>query len=141
MHGTKEGGGTKEWELKSLLMKVKQESEKSGLKLNIQKMKIWRNKKISKNEKLRQEEKGTTEDEVVQWHHQLKEHEFEQTLGDGEGQGSLVCCSLWGCKTLNMTEWLNNNILIPLICSGPFWFMILQVLFSYSILLFLIYLF
>ena len=104
MHGTKEGGGTKEWELKSLLMKVKQESEKSGLKLNIQKMKISRNKKISKNEKLRQEEKGTTEDEVVQWHHQLKEHEFEQTLGDGEGQGSLVCCSLWGCKTLNMTE-------------------------------------
>ena len=40
MHGTKEGAGTKEWELKSLLMKVKQESEKSGLKLNIQKMKI-----------------------------------------------------------------------------------------------------
>ena len=45
-----------------------------------------------------------TEDEGVQWHHRLKEHEFEQTLGDGEGQGNLVCCSLWGCKTLNMTE-------------------------------------
>ena len=41
------------------------------------------------------EEKGTTEDEMVGWHHQLNGHEFEQTLGDSEGQGSLVCCSLW----------------------------------------------
>ena len=40
---------------------------------------------------LRQEEKGTTEDEMVGWHHQLKGPEFEQTLGDGEGQGSLAC--------------------------------------------------
>ena len=46
----------------------------------------------------RREEKGTTEDEMVGWHHQLDEHEFEQTLGDGEGQRSLVCCSRWGCK-------------------------------------------
>jgi len=38
------------------------------------------------------EEKGTTEDEMVGWHHQLNGHEFEQTLGDSEGQGSLVCC-------------------------------------------------
>ena len=45
-----------------------------------------------------QEEKGTTEDEMVGWHHQLNRREFEQTLGDGEGQGSLACCSLWGCK-------------------------------------------
>ena len=43
-----------------------------------------------------QEEKGTTEDEMVGWHHQLDGHEFEQALGDGEGQGSLACCSLWG---------------------------------------------
>ena len=41
----------------------------------------------------RQEEKGMTEDETVGWHHRLNGHEFEQTLGDGEGQGSLVCCS------------------------------------------------
>ena len=41
----------------------------------------------------RQEEKGMTEDEMVGWHHWLHEHEFEQTLGDGEGQGSLACCS------------------------------------------------
>ena len=43
-----------------------------------------------------QEEKGTTEYEMVGWHHQLKRHEFEQALGDDEGQGSLVCCSPWG---------------------------------------------
>ena len=46
----------------------------------------------------RQEEKGMTEGEMVGWHHQLNGHEFEQTLGDGEGQESLVCCSPWGCK-------------------------------------------
>ena len=38
------------------------------------------------------------------WHHRLNEHEFEQTLGDGEGQGSLVCCSPWGCKESDTTE-------------------------------------
>ena len=55
----------------------------------------------------RQEEKGTTEDEMVGWHHGLNGHEFEQTPGEGEGQGSLVCCSPWGCKALDMTEQLN----------------------------------
>ena len=39
-----------------------------------------------------------TEDEMVGWHHQLSGHGFEQTQGDGEGQGSLACCSSWGCK-------------------------------------------
>ena len=48
-----------------------------------------------------------TEDEMVGWHHQLNEHEFKQTLGDSEGQGSLVCCSPWGCKESDMTERLN----------------------------------
>ena len=43
------------------------------------------------------------------WHHQLDGHEFEQTLRVGEGQGSLACCSLWGCKELDVTERLNNN--------------------------------
>ena len=42
------------------------------------------------------EEKGTTENEMVGWHYQLSGHEFEQTLGDREGHGSLVCCSWWG---------------------------------------------
>ena len=46
----------------------------------------------------RQKEKGTTEDEMVGWHHQLNGHEFEQALGASEGQGSMVCCSSWSCK-------------------------------------------
>ena len=50
-----------------------------------------------------------TEDEIVGWHHQLNEHEFEQTPGDSGGQGSLVCCSPWGCEESDMTEQLNNN--------------------------------
>ena len=45
-----------------------------------------------------QKEKGATEDEMVEWHHQLSEHEFDQTRWDSEGQGSLVCCSLWACR-------------------------------------------
>ena len=49
-----------------------------------------------------QEEKGATEEEIVGWHHWLNGHESEQTPGDGEGQGSLVCCSPWGHKS-NMT--------------------------------------
>ena len=56
-----------------------------------------------------QEEKGTTEDEIVGWHHQLDGHEFEQALGVGDGQGGLVCCSPWGCKESDMTEWLNRT--------------------------------
>ena len=46
---------------------------------------------------------------MVGWHHQLDGHEFEQALEDGEGLGSLVCCSLWGCKDLDMTERLNKR--------------------------------
>ena len=45
---------------------------------------------------------------MVGWHHRLNGHEFEQTRGDGEGQGSLVCCSPWGCKELETTKGLNN---------------------------------
>ena len=44
------------------------------------------------------QEKGVTEDEMVGWYHQLNGHEFEQTLGDSEGRGSLACCSPWGCR-------------------------------------------
>ena len=56
-----------------------------------------------------QAEKGATEGEMVGWHHWLNAHEFEQTPGDGEGQGSLVCYSPWGCKELNMTERMNSK--------------------------------
>ena len=54
-----------------------------------------------------QEEKGTTEDEMVGSHHWLNAHEFEWTPGVGEGQGGLACCSPWGHKELDMSEWLN----------------------------------
>ena len=45
-----------------------------------------------------------TENEMVEWHHRLYGHEFEQVLGDGKGQGSLLCCSPWGHKQSDMTE-------------------------------------
>ena len=57
-----------------------------------------------------------TENEMVGWHHQLKGHEFQQTLGDGEGQGSLACCSPWDHKESDMTERLNNTKGMNLIC-------------------------
>ena len=50
-----------------------------------------------------------TEDEMVGWHHWLNGHEFEQALGEGEGQGGLACCSPWGCKESDMTERLNSS--------------------------------
>ena len=56
-----------------------------------------------------QEEKGKTEDEMVGWHHWLNGHEFEQTLGEGEEQGSLACYSSWGHKASDTTEQLNNK--------------------------------
>ena len=52
-----------------------------------------------------QEEKGTTEDEMVGWHHWLNGHEFEQVLEDSDGHAA----DKWDCKELDMTEWLNNN--------------------------------
>ena len=55
----------------------------------------------------RQEEKVTTEDEMIGWHHRLYGHEFEQAPGVGDGQGSLACCSPWGCKDSDMTKQLN----------------------------------
>ena len=57
----------------------------------------------------RQEEKGTTEIEMVGCHHQFNGHEFDQAPGNGEGQGSLASCSQWGCKELDTTERLTNN--------------------------------
>ena len=56
-------------------------------------------------ERLRAEGERITEDEMVGWHHQLDGHEFEQAPGVGDGQGSLVCCTLWSGK--DTTEWLN----------------------------------
>ena len=57
-----------------------------------------------------QEEKGTTEDETVGWHHRLNGHEFEWTPGVSDGQGGLACCRPWGHKELDTTEWLNWTV-------------------------------
>ena len=56
-----------------------------------------------------QEEKGPTENEMVGWHYWLNRHEFEQAPGDGKRQGNLACCSPWGHRESDMTEWLSNN--------------------------------
>ena len=66
---------------------------------------IWKDPDDGKD--WRQEEKGTTEDEMVGWHHWLNGHEFEQALGVGDGQGSLACCSPWDHKDSDTIEWLN----------------------------------
>ena len=65
-----------------------------------------------------QEDKGI-EDEMVGWHHLFNGYEFEHTLEDGEEQGRLACCSPWGSKKLDMTEWLNNNKIYE-ICTHMF---------------------
>ena len=73
-----------------------------------------------------QEEKGTTEDEMVGWHHQFNGREFEPTLGDSEGQGSLACWSPWSCKKSDTTLLLKNNHLLLVIYSrlSPYTFLI-----------------
>ena len=69
---------------------------------------LWKDPDAGKYSK--KEEKETTEDEMVGWHHLLDGHEFEQAPRDGEGQGILAFCSPWGCKEWDTTERLNNNM-------------------------------
>ena len=73
---------------------------------------LWKVPDARKN--WRQEEKGTTENEMVGWHHQFYGHEFEQAPGVGDGQGSLACCNPWGCRVghdwVNWTEQSVENI-------------------------------
>ena len=66
---------------------------------------IWKDPHAGKD--WGQEEKGTTEDEMVEWHHQLNGHEFGWTLGAGDGQGGLTCCGSWGRKESDTTKSLN----------------------------------
>ena len=66
---------------------------------------IWKDRDTGKD--WRWEKKGTTEDEMAGWHHQLDGQEFEQVPGVDNGQGSLACCSPWGFKESDMTLWLN----------------------------------
>ena len=56
-----------------------------------------------------------TEDEMVEQHHRLNGHEFQQTPGDSEGQESLAWCSPWGLKELEMTQGMNNNIRVMML--------------------------
>ena len=70
----------------------------------------------------RKEDKGMTEDELVGWHRWLDGHEFEQIPGVGDGQGNLVRCSPWGCKELEMTEWLNWFIFAGSFCIISMWY-------------------
>ena len=69
---------------------------------------VWKDPDAGKD--WRWEEKGITEDKMVGWHHQLNGYEFEYTPRVGDGQGGLACCSSWGCKELDMTEWLSRLI-------------------------------
>ena len=66
---------------------------------------IWKNPDVGKDWK--REEKDMTEEEMFGWHHWLHGHECEHAPRVGDGQGSLVCCSPWGCEELDTTEWLN----------------------------------
>ena len=66
---------------------------------------IWKDHDAGKD--WRWKKKGTTEDEMIWWHHRLDVHEFRWTLGVGDGQGGLACCNSWGLKELDTTEWLN----------------------------------
>ena len=73
---------------------------------------MWRSDSLGKTLMLgkierKMQEKGTTEEEMVGWHHRLNGYEFEQALGVSDGQGGLVCCSPWGCKESDTTKQLN----------------------------------
>ena len=75
------------------------------LKLKLQYFGHWKSigKDPDARKDRRKEEKRTTEDEMVGWHHKLNRHGFEPSPGDSEGQGSLACCSSWGCKESDVT--------------------------------------
>ena len=75
-----------------------------------------------------QEEKGTTEDEIGGWHHQLDGRESEWTPGVGDRQAGLACCDSWGCKESDTTEWLNWTEMIFISCFPQWVDVLLQAL-------------
>ena len=101
----------------SILKEINPEYSLEGpmLKLKLNTLVTWcegpihRKKKSDAGKDWRQKDKGTVEDEMVEWYNQFDKHEFERVLGDGKGQGSRVCCSLWGHKEPDTTEWRSNN--------------------------------
>ena len=103
----------------SILKEISPEYSLEGLMLKLKLQYfgylMWRTDSLGKDpdagKDWRWEEKGTTEDEMVRWHHRLNGHEFEQVPGDGEGQGRLAYDSPWGPKEWDTTERLKNNSL------------------------------
>ena len=126
----------------SILKEISPEYSLEGLMLELKLQYfghlMWRTDLLEKSLMLgkiwRQEEKETTEDEMVGWHHWLDGHEFEQALGVGDGQGGLACCSPWGLRELDRTERLNwifhcvcvyiyiPHLLYPFLCQWAFRF-------------------
>ena len=99
----------------SILKEINSEHSLEGLMLKL-KLQLWpldvKNWLIGKDPDARKDwrqEKGMPEDEMVGWHHQFNGHELGQTPGDGDGQGSLACCSPCCREELDMTWWLNNQ--------------------------------
>ena len=80
---------------------------------------IWKDPDAGQDS--RWEEKGTTEDEVVGWHHQLNGHGFGWTPGVSDGQGGLACCGPWGRKESDTTEWLNWIEIADAVGKTPLW--------------------
>ena len=101
-----------EYSLEELMLKLKSNTLVTWRK----ELTHWKDPEAGKD--WRQEEKGITEDEMVEWHHWLDGCEFEQAPGVGDGQGSLACCSPWGHKKLDITESLNWTELIEMLVSS-----------------------
>ena len=94
--------------MSSIMSFVRTDAEAETPRLWLPHAKSWLIGKDSDTERdWGQKEKGTTEDEMAGWHHRLNGHEFEWTLGVGDGQGGLACCDSWGHKESDTTEWLN----------------------------------
>ena len=98
----------------SILKEIHPECSLEGLKLKLQYLGhlMQRANSLEKTlllGKIEGRRRSEQQHEMVGWHHWLNGHESEQTAGDGEGQGSLVCCSPWGHKESDPTEWLNSN--------------------------------
>ena len=93
----------------SLLIEINPEYSLEGLmlKVRLQSFGHLMRRTDSFEKTLMWEEKGMTEDEMVEWHHRLNGHEFEQAPGVSDGQGGLACCSPWYHKELDTTEQLN----------------------------------